>query len=268
MDLIDLQSKPSTIGTIIKSYGGELIHGKARHSQSQGSIERANRDVQNILTILMRRKNSPHWAELLPEVQLMKNSRYHNGIKKTPYKALFGRDSVYEDDNVEEELKKLEADEESEEEEKKEESNGEEEEKKEESESEEEEKKEESNGEEEEKKEESESEEDESEQQQQHKMREDKIKKARLAVAEALNNILLIFPCAIFVSFALFEIPNSANIGCLMFSIMSCHSLADFFIILSLVAPYRKFLKLKFMEIIHCKKNVSVGVLVVANGRV
>uniref|UniRef100_A0A914PTR6 Integrase catalytic domain-containing protein n=1 Tax=Panagrolaimus davidi TaxID=227884 RepID=A0A914PTR6_9BILA len=107
----------------------------ARHSQSQGSIERANRDVQNILTILMRRKNSPHWAELLPEVQLMKNSRYHNGIKKTPYKALFGRDSVYEDDNVEKELKRLEADEENdgEEGEKKEESDGGEEEKKEES---------------------------------------------------------------------------------------------------------------------------------------
>uniref|UniRef100_A0A914PYY8 Integrase catalytic domain-containing protein n=1 Tax=Panagrolaimus davidi TaxID=227884 RepID=A0A914PYY8_9BILA len=167
--------KNSTIETIIKSYGGQLIHGKARHSQSQGSIERANRDVQNILTILMRRKNTPQWAELLPQVQLMKNSRYHLGIKNTPYKALFGRDSVYEDDNVEEELKKLEAAEESEEEEKKEGSDSEGEEKKEGSDSE---------GEE--KKEGSDSEGEESENQ--HKLREDKIKNARLAVGVALNN--------------------------------------------------------------------------------
>lgn len=97
----------STIEKIVKDYGGELIHGKARHSQSQGSIERANRDVQNILTILMRRRNSTKWSDLLPEVQLMKNSRFHSGIKSSPYKALFGVESVYDDIELNRELQEL-----------------------------------------------------------------------------------------------------------------------------------------------------------------
>jgi len=31
----------------------KIVHGKSRHSQSQGSVERANQDIQNILTTWM-----------------------------------------------------------------------------------------------------------------------------------------------------------------------------------------------------------------------
>jgi len=35
----------------------KIVHGKPRHSQSQDSVERANQDIQNILTIWMQTNN-------------------------------------------------------------------------------------------------------------------------------------------------------------------------------------------------------------------
>uniref|UniRef100_A0AC34FXC6 Integrase catalytic domain-containing protein n=1 Tax=Panagrolaimus sp. ES5 TaxID=591445 RepID=A0AC34FXC6_9BILA len=85
----------SRIERLTKEFNCKLIHGKARHSQSQGSVERANRDIQDILAILMQRRACSEWSTLLPEVQIMKNTRHHRGIARTPYMALFGRESVY-----------------------------------------------------------------------------------------------------------------------------------------------------------------------------
>jgi hypothetical protein len=85
----------STIEELVAEFNCKLIHGKPRHSQSQGSVERANRDIQDMLTILMQRRNSNEWAKLLPEVQIKKNTRHHRGINQSPYKALFGRESVF-----------------------------------------------------------------------------------------------------------------------------------------------------------------------------
>ncbi|XP_023211665.1 KRAB-A domain-containing protein 2-like [Centruroides sculpturatus] len=48
----------------------KIVHGKPRHSQTQGSVERANRDIQNMLTV---------W-----------NTTYHEGIHQSPYEAMFG----------------------------------------------------------------------------------------------------------------------------------------------------------------------------------
>jgi len=33
--------------------GVKIVHGKPRHSQTQGSIERANQDIQNLLRAWM-----------------------------------------------------------------------------------------------------------------------------------------------------------------------------------------------------------------------
>lgn len=70
--------------------GVKIIHGKPRHSQSQGSIERANQDVQNMLTSWLITNQTTKWSEGLKYVQLMKNRAFHEGIKQTPYEALFG----------------------------------------------------------------------------------------------------------------------------------------------------------------------------------
>lgn len=68
-----------------------IVHGKPRHSQSQGSVERANQDIENMLTTWMQDNNNCHWKEGLRFVQLMKNRAFHSGIKRSPYEALFGR---------------------------------------------------------------------------------------------------------------------------------------------------------------------------------
>jgi transposase InsO family protein len=38
--------KNSTVGSICEKFGVKFIHGTPRHSQSQGSIERSNQDVE------------------------------------------------------------------------------------------------------------------------------------------------------------------------------------------------------------------------------
>ncbi|XP_060846515.1 KRAB-A domain-containing protein 2-like [Rhopalosiphum padi] len=52
----------------------KIVHGKPRHSQTQGSIERANRDVEEILASWMTDNKS----------------RLANGIGRSPYEAMFG----------------------------------------------------------------------------------------------------------------------------------------------------------------------------------
>jgi len=70
----------------------KIVHGKPRHSQSQGSVERANQDIQNMLITWMKTNNCKSWSEGLRFVQLMKNRAYHDGIKRSPYMAMFGTD--------------------------------------------------------------------------------------------------------------------------------------------------------------------------------
>jgi hypothetical protein len=67
-----------------------LVHGKPRHPQSQGSVERLNCDIKDILVSWLHDNNSSDWAMGLKFVQFMKNSSHHSAIKQTPYKALFG----------------------------------------------------------------------------------------------------------------------------------------------------------------------------------
>ena len=67
-----------------------MVHGKPRHSQSQGSVERANRDVQDKLACWLRDNKPKTWSKALPFVQFQKNSSYHSGIGRPPYEAMFG----------------------------------------------------------------------------------------------------------------------------------------------------------------------------------
>lgn len=50
----------------------KIVHGKPRHSQSQGSVERANQDIENMLRSWMVDNNTQKWSEGLRFVQLMK----------------------------------------------------------------------------------------------------------------------------------------------------------------------------------------------------
>ena len=68
----------------------KIVHGKPRHSQSQGSVGRANDDIQNMLASWMKDNHTTNWSNGLRFVQFMKNRSLHSGIKQSPYKAMFG----------------------------------------------------------------------------------------------------------------------------------------------------------------------------------
>ncbi|KHJ40188.1 integrase core domain protein [Trichuris suis] len=68
----------------------KIVHVNPWHSQSQGSVKRANQDIENMLCTWMQDKKTDQWSEGLRFVQLMKNRAFHSGIKRTPYEALFG----------------------------------------------------------------------------------------------------------------------------------------------------------------------------------
>ena len=69
-----------------------MVHGKPRHPQSQGSVERANGDIKDMLVAWMSDNNTQDWTVGLKFVQQQKNCAHHAGINLTPYKAMFGED--------------------------------------------------------------------------------------------------------------------------------------------------------------------------------
>ena len=71
----------------------KIIHGRPRHPQSQGSVERSDGDIQGILGSWMRDNNSTKWSLALPMVIFTKNNKFHRGVKLSPYKAVFGWDA-------------------------------------------------------------------------------------------------------------------------------------------------------------------------------
>ncbi|XP_031334186.1 KRAB-A domain-containing protein 2-like [Photinus pyralis] len=69
-----------------------LVHGRPRHPQSQGSIERANKDVEDMIRAWMHDNNSKKWSIGLQFLQWQKNISFHRTIGRSPYKALLGSD--------------------------------------------------------------------------------------------------------------------------------------------------------------------------------
>jgi hypothetical protein len=99
--------------------GLRLVHGKPRHSQSQGSVERSNQDIRDMLVAWLSDNKQSTWSEGLRFIQSKKNRALHVGIKTSPYEAMFGSaqrvglaDSaltadMYDSINTEEELEAL-----------------------------------------------------------------------------------------------------------------------------------------------------------------
>lgn len=51
----------------------KIVHGKPHHSQSRGSVECANQDVENILSTWLQTHKTTYWSDGLRFVQFMKN---------------------------------------------------------------------------------------------------------------------------------------------------------------------------------------------------
>jgi len=66
--------------------GMKLVPGNTRHSQSQGSVERSNQDVRDMLVAWMSDRNTKTWSEGLRFIQ----SKTHRALHKRPYGAMLG----------------------------------------------------------------------------------------------------------------------------------------------------------------------------------
>ncbi|KAL1529671.1 hypothetical protein AB1Y20_000612 [Prymnesium parvum] len=69
----------------------KLVHGRARHSQSQGGVERLNQTVQRRLAAWMKDTGSKNWSVGCKLVQWTLVTSYHTGVKQTPYELAFGQ---------------------------------------------------------------------------------------------------------------------------------------------------------------------------------
>ncbi|CAF1226094.1 unnamed protein product, partial [Didymodactylos carnosus] len=67
--------------------GLKICHGRPRHPQSQGSVEKANDDVERKLAIWMKQNKTSKWSAGLPFVMHQKNTSHHSGINTT---VMFG----------------------------------------------------------------------------------------------------------------------------------------------------------------------------------
>ncbi|XP_046550558.1 KRAB-A domain-containing protein 2-like [Haliotis rubra] len=70
-----------------------MVHGKPRHPQSQGSVERANCDIKDMLVAWIGDNHTSDWTVGLKFVQFQKNSSLDTGIKRSPHAALLGSDA-------------------------------------------------------------------------------------------------------------------------------------------------------------------------------
>ena len=66
------------------------MHSRARHSQSQGGVERLNRTVQDMVFKHIRENQTATWVKAVPFVQFAYNCRLHEGTKKSPYELVYG----------------------------------------------------------------------------------------------------------------------------------------------------------------------------------
>ena len=71
----------------------KILHGKPKHSQSQGSLERINREIKRVLGSLMWKNKDTCWVKYIPIVQHSINTSPHSALAdNSPYRVLFGRD--------------------------------------------------------------------------------------------------------------------------------------------------------------------------------
>ena len=77
-------------GLVLLFPGMQFICGRPRHSQSQGSVESANKSVQWKLAAMMKDANTRNWPSLVPAAQNAMNNQQHSATKQVPYALVFG----------------------------------------------------------------------------------------------------------------------------------------------------------------------------------
>lgn len=70
------------ISAVVKKWPNlKLVHGKPRHSQSQGSVERSNQDIEAMIATHIQDTQKSNWSHFLKFIQFKKNNAHHSGKK-------------------------------------------------------------------------------------------------------------------------------------------------------------------------------------------
>ena len=73
----------------------KMVKGKPYNPRSQGSVERANQQIKNLILACIHNNSTYDNVEnIIHNVQYIKNTTYNRTIKCSPYNALFGQDIV------------------------------------------------------------------------------------------------------------------------------------------------------------------------------
>jgi hypothetical protein len=78
--ILDMSTKNSSANNTLFSKERKIVHGRPRYPQSQGSVERANADVKEMLATWLSENNSTQWSEGIRFIQFPKNRSYHRVI--------------------------------------------------------------------------------------------------------------------------------------------------------------------------------------------
>lgn len=80
-------------------FSGEckIIHGRARHPQTQGLIERGNQTIKKSLAKIKLERKTKDWPSLLQELMVALNTTVTRTIRMTPYHAVFNQQANIED---------------------------------------------------------------------------------------------------------------------------------------------------------------------------
>ena len=73
----------------------KIVHGKPRHPEIQGAVERVNREVKDALFSMMHDNNDQCWAKYLWWDKYNHNTAYHTTINTTPNEAINGREPSF-----------------------------------------------------------------------------------------------------------------------------------------------------------------------------
>ena len=68
-----------------------IIHGKPRHPEIPGSVERAYQDIKHLFNAMIFGNSSSSWAKYVRQVLYIKNTSFYTTIGMTPFQALVHR---------------------------------------------------------------------------------------------------------------------------------------------------------------------------------
>lgn len=83
--------KNKVVRSLAKKFNGlEIVHGSPKASQSQGSVERNNREINKMVTTWMTDNATKNWSKGLRCIQGQQNRALNTGIGRSPHETMYG----------------------------------------------------------------------------------------------------------------------------------------------------------------------------------